>query len=249
MGMRLEFDSTTPLYQQLKETIKSDIVNKTYKQGQKIPTEIELSKLCGVSRITVRKAIEELCDEGYLIKKQGKGTFVRRKKIQRKIEHLVSFSEACKQNNMTPSAIVLVKQIVELSPEVAEAFGMQIGQKMIEIKRLRKADDIPVMLEQIYFDYEHYSFLLEEDLGGSLYALLEKAYGIIINATKDTYLDVVRADLKRAEPLEVDFGEPLFSINAKIYDQHDNLVHLAKEYIVCDCYRYALTDYYIDKSK
>ncbi|MDK2867309.1 MAG: GntR family transcriptional regulator [Clostridiales bacterium] len=247
--MKLEFDSTTPLYQQLKETIKNEVVNKTYKQGQKIPTEIELSKIFGVSRITVRKAIEALCDEGYLIKKQGKGTFVRRKKIQRKIEHLVSFSEACKLNNMTPSAVVLVKQIIELSPTIAEAFNMPIGKKMVEINRLRKADDIPVMLEQIYFDYDQFSFLLEENLGGLLYELLEKEYGITINATKNTYLDVVKADLKRAELLEVDFGEPLFCIHAKIYDQHDNLVHLATEYTVCDCYRYALTDYYIDKSK
>jgi GntR family transcriptional regulator len=150
---------------------------------------------------------------------------------------------------MTPSAVVLVKQIIELSPTIAEAFNMPIGKKMVEINRLRKADDIPVMLEQIYFDYDQFSFLLEENLGGSLYELLEKEYGITINATKNTYLDVVKADLKRAELLEVDFGEPLFCIHAKIYDQHDNLVHLATEYTVCDCYRYALTDYYIDKSK
>jgi len=247
--MKLDAENTIPLYQQLKDILKNAIVEQTYKQGEKIPTEIELSHQYSVSRITVRKAIKELSEEGLLVKKQGKGTFVKRKKLHRKIEHLVSFSDACKENDMTPSAVVLSKQVVIFDKALAENYNVPQGTKMIEIKRLRKADAVPVMLEINYFDYEKFHFLLDETLETSLYQLLEHKYGIVINATKDTYLDVVKADMALSKLLEVGGGEPLFSVHAQVYDKNDQRVHFAKEYIVCERYRYALTDYYIDKSK
>lgn len=247
--MKLDAENTIPLYQQLKDVIKNAIIEQTYKLGEKIPTELELSEQYSVSRITVRKAIKELSEEGLLIKKQGKGTFVKSKKLHRKIEHLVSFSDACEENGMVPSAVVLSKQVVHLDKVTAESFNVPVGSKMIEIRRLRKADAIPVMLEINYFDYEKFQFLLEESLETSLYQLLESKYNIIINATKDTYLDVIKADTNISNLLEIGCGEPIFSVHAQVYDREDERVHFAKEYIVCERYRYALTDYYIDKSK
>jgi DNA-binding GntR family transcriptional regulator len=70
----LNADHQEPLYIQLKKAIQAAILNDTYRQGEKIPTEPELSEQYNVSRITVRKAVEELVKEGYLIKQQGKGT-------------------------------------------------------------------------------------------------------------------------------------------------------------------------------
>ncbi|MBF4695174.1 GntR family transcriptional regulator [Fusibacter ferrireducens] len=247
--MKLDAENTIPLYQQLKDVIKNAIIEQSYKQGEKIPTEIELSERYGVSRITVRKAINELSEEGFLVKKQGKGTFVKSKKLYRKIEHLVSFSDACEENSMKPFAVVLSKQVVFLDKSTAESFNMPLGTKMIEIKRLRKADTVPIMLEINYFEYEKFQFLLEENLESSLYQLLEEKYNIVINATKDTYLDVIKADTKLSNLLEIGCGEPIFSVHAQVYDREDERVHFAKEYIVCERYRYALTDYYIDKSK
>lgn len=76
MGFQLNEDSLTPLYQQLMEDIKTSLAEGKYMPDEKIPSEPELSELYHVSRITVRRAIEELCTEGYLVKKQGKGTYV-----------------------------------------------------------------------------------------------------------------------------------------------------------------------------
>ena len=72
--MQLKEGTFIPLYQQMMEDIKRDIEEGTYQPAQKIPTEPELSKLYHVSRITVRRAVDELCIQGYLVKKQGKGT-------------------------------------------------------------------------------------------------------------------------------------------------------------------------------
>lgn len=73
---KLAFSSANPLYQQLMDDIKLDISNQKYRHGDKIPSETELAEIYNVSRITVRRAVSELCDEGYLAKHQGKGTFV-----------------------------------------------------------------------------------------------------------------------------------------------------------------------------
>lgn len=79
--MRLNEGSLTPLYQQLMEDIKYAIEDGKYQPEEKIPSEPELSELYSVSRITVRRAVDELCAQGYLVKKQGKGTFVGRAKL------------------------------------------------------------------------------------------------------------------------------------------------------------------------
>ena len=91
------------------DIITSQIKNGTYKPGEKIPTEPELAELYQVSRITVRRTVEELCTQGYLIKHQGKGTFVKSPMIFRKFESQknMSFSESCHQNDRIPESHVL----------------------------------------------------------------------------------------------------------------------------------------------
>lgn len=240
----LDANNTIPLYLQLKELIKNAIILKEYKNGEQLPTEPELCSQYNVSRITVRKAVEELCKEGFLVKKQGKGTFVKQRKLQRKMEHLLSFTQACANNGMTPSTSVLKREIVRLEERTAEEFGMEPNLEMVMIQRLRKADGTPVMLENNYYPRERFGFLLEERMEGSLYQLLEEKYGIVIESSRDTYLDVGKADAQQARILEVGCGEPLFCMQTKIYDRENALVHIGREYIVCERYRFGLVDYY-----
>ena len=148
----LDANNTIPLYLQMKELIKSAILSREYKNGEQLPTEPELGEKYGVSRITVRKAVEELCREGFLVKKQGKGTFVKQRKIQRKMEHLLSFTQACESNGMVPSTSVLKRQQTALEPWIAEEFQLESGMPMVMIQRLRKADGTPVMLERSLLD-------------------------------------------------------------------------------------------------
>lgn len=72
----LDQNASTPLYEQLKNAIRKEIDEKKYSSGDRMPSEAELEKLYNVSRITVRRAIKELCDEEVLVRRQGKGTFV-----------------------------------------------------------------------------------------------------------------------------------------------------------------------------
>lgn len=209
--MKLDMNAETPLYMQLKEAIKAAIKDGTYPDNEKIPTEIELSEYYDVSRITVRRAVEELCQENYLVKRQGKGTFVKSRKIKRKMEHLLGFADACKANGCIPSRLVVKRSVIELSDEDAKTMNVPAGAKAVLIERIDLADGIPMIYESNLFPYPKYEFLLEESLDGSLYQLLKDSYHIQVKGSRNSYLELARA-LVRLPNIYVSPMENLYSI-------------------------------------
>ena len=114
----LDNNTATPLYLQLKNKLQEDIENGRLAPGSKIPTEFELGEQYGVSRVTVRKALKELSDQGYLERKSGKGTFVAEKKLQRSLSSgVLAFSEMCRSMGLTPGAQTIKIALAELPTE------------------------------------------------------------------------------------------------------------------------------------
>ena len=107
----------------------------------------------------------------------------------------------------------------------------------IYIQRVRSADNIPVMLENNYYLYDKYSFLLTEPLNGSLYDLL-KARGIRIGCSQNSYIDAIKASVKHASLLDISPGDPLFLLYTEIYDSHNQLVYIGQQIIVAARYRF-----------
>lgn len=101
----LDPQSIVPLYKQLKDLLLQEIKEGIYKANQKIPTELELSEKYQISRMTVRKALAELVEEGVLAKKQGKGTFVQEEKMTEDLSSPNSFTNLCKRNGKVLSLI------------------------------------------------------------------------------------------------------------------------------------------------
>ena len=242
--MKLDSNDALPLYLQLKAELRTAITEQVYRCNEKIPTELQLSEKYGVSRITVRQAVQELCAEGYLVKKQGKGTFVRQRRISRKLDNLMSFTHACDANGMKASTAVLERRVDALTPAEQEQFG-EDGRYFI-LTRLRMADGVPVLLETNYFPLPQYEFLMNEDLSGSLYQVLTR-HDIHIYANRDMTLDVVLADSALAQKMGVSRGTALFDMFTKNYDRSGNLIHLSREYIVCDRYHFSLADLIVEE--
>lgn len=240
--MKLNTDNSTPLYLQLKEELTSNIQSGHLKPGQKIQTESQLSEQFSISRITVRRAIEELCRENYLIKKQGKGTFVQQHKIARKIKHLMSFTQACEADGLTVTNIIIKNEVIHLDEALAKEMNEQVGSPAIYIQRLRLADGIPIMCENNYFPYREYHFLLDESLHHSLYDLLNNQYQINVTTSKNSYIDITKASGELAKILQVANSEPLFYLYTKMFDSEDKLVHIGKQYIIASRYRFYLDD-------
>lgn len=233
--MVLNEDSLMPLYIQLMEDIKAAIDEGKYAPEGKIPSETELSQSYSVSRITVRRAIDELCAEGYLIKKQGKGTYVGRRKLHRKIESsddVKSFSEMCVVNGMVHS--VKVTAMLHVSPRLDEIqfLNLEPDEQLLYIQRVHSADGIPVQIENNYYPLKRFAFLEEEDLehGSLLHKMLDK-YGINAFQSNKATLEITRASAKQADLLKVPIGDPLFYMRSYFKDEHDAPLFVGRQYI------------------
>ena len=172
---QVDINDGTPLYQQVAEQLMLYIHEHSLNPGQRLPSEKELSDTYGVSRITVRKALELLSSDNIVVKQQGKGTFVASMMpMQRNMkEGLSSFTEICRSSGIEPSTKVLGLEIVDLPARVAASLELPNNSKGIVMKRIRYADNVPVMIETNYFPVKS-SFLFYEDLKGSLHEILRK---------------------------------------------------------------------------
>ena len=139
-----------PKYVQIKDSIKHRILSKELPAGYRIPTESELCDIYGVSRITVRKALEELQGEGYFNKVQGKGTFVSKGLMTQRLSKFYSFSEELKKRGLKEYASVLKLSTVEADEHSAEKLQILPGEKLWRIYRLRCTDEMPYAIETSY---------------------------------------------------------------------------------------------------
>lgn len=204
----LNSNDIIPMYKQLQDDLKNRIKNGEYKARERIPSEKNLTQMYGVSIITVRKAISELVEEGILEKKQGKGTFVSAVKLQRNLQQVISFSEACRLSGTTPGSKLLERKLITPTNSVLEKLGCQSGDKVVFLSRLRFVNGEPVVIETNQFPIA-YSFLLEEDLvDKSLFEILKQKMGITVQYSKRE-IKIVRATSFEAELLQVPKNEPL----------------------------------------
>ena len=242
----LENDIAIPLYSQLKDRIISAINNDELKYGEKIPTEIEIMEQYNVSRITVRRAIEELVEEGYLIKKQGKGTFVIKNKIERKLTYSyentqpISFTKELELNNIIPSAQVIDLKIIDPIEEFNKMLNINLNDKLIYMKRLRLANNIPTAIEINYFSYTYFEELLNKNLTGSLYKILEEDFKVFPNKNLKLELEVVKANDEQSKLLNIPISEPLFLFFGITADNNNNPIHIAKRYLIASKYKFSL---------
>lgn len=213
----------TPLYQQVKEDIKTAIEQGKYKTKEKIPSEPELSAEYSVSRITLRRAVEELCNEGYLIKRQGQGTFVSTPRIHRKMaggNRMESFTKTCQNYGMKAGARLLSRQIVPVRQDEQEFFGCGSEELLVYIERVRTADGLPIFLENQFFPYQEFRELMQEKLDDvSLFEVMEKVSGRKPMETSRRTLEVSRASVEQAQKLAISLGEPLMHLNSYFIDQ------------------------------
>lgn len=237
-------DSSIPLYQQVANDLRSSIENDIYRSGQRIPPEPELSQLYGVSRITVRKAIQLLVDEGYLMKRQGKGTFVNQQEAAQKIcddrsAEVLGFSASCRANGLVPGAHLLTRGVVETPSDEREQFKGE--SKVISIERVRTADGEPIMAEFNLFPQNGLEFLLTEPLEDvSLFALISERTGRHAMRNSTQLLSIVLADERLSKILEVPVGEPLFYLQGHYCDQHGELLYAGRQYMIGSRYTFSM---------
>ncbi len=232
-----------PLYQQVKDDIKFAIQRGKYKPKEKIPSEPELSAEYSVSRITIRRAVEELCNEGYLVKMQGRGTFVSTPRIQRKLSgnRLESFSKTCRDAGCQPGARLIGRQIVPIRADEQEFFGMGPDTLLIHVERVRTADGLPIFLENLFLPYEEFKPLMTLELNDcSSFDTLEAVSGRRPMDTSRRTLDLARATAGQAQLLSIAPGDPLFHMDCYFIDRSCQPLCIGRQYYVGSRYQFEL---------
>ena len=161
-----------PLYQQLQRAIREAIHSHVLAPDDALPAERQMASELSVSRITVRKAIDGLVEEGLLVRRQGSGNFVC-SRIEKNFAKLTSFSEDMRSRGRTPHSEWLKRSEGAVSPEEALTLRLSPGAPVYRFHRLRFADDSPMCLEYATVAAEALPSL--DAVGDSLYEALEAA--------------------------------------------------------------------------
>lgn len=213
--LTVDHSSPLPYYAQVKDALREAIERGEWQPGAQIPGEPELCLLFGVSRTVVRQALTELVYEGLIVRAKGKGTFVAEAKITENLaQKLTGFYEDMATRGMAPVSRVLKQQVVAASTRIAHYLEIATGTPVIEIERLRFVQDEPLLLVCSYIPQARCPGLIHADLTRqSLYALMEREYGIVITRGRRAF-EAVGATQREAELLRVERGAPLMLLDS-----------------------------------
>lgn len=209
------------LYEIIRDDLLEKIKDSTFEINEMIPKETDLALEYGVSRPTVRQAIQALVDEGYLDRVKGKGTFVKNTKITQDFTNIIkSFNDDMKAKGIRPKTKTISSDLIECPERVANALHLKSKSKVIKICRLRYADNIPAVLVSTYLPYDGLEDLIGIDFSSvSLYSCLENL-GYKINKVS-RILEMKISDELSASLLNITCGEPLFFFKTTGY--HNDL--------------------------
>ena len=183
--MEISRNTFEPLYYQIREDIREKINGNEYPPNSMIPSEAELCEHYGVSRVTVRRAILDLVQEGLLNRGKGKGTFVSENYGLTTMNGVQSFSQELLGLNMRPSAKLLSCKIRKADPALRKTMSLNEGDKVATISRLRLVNNEPCMVEVMNFPYSLVPGIEKEDLEQSIYLLLKGKYQQEVVTAKD----------------------------------------------------------------
>ncbi|MBB6468785.1 GntR family transcriptional regulator [Aminobacter aminovorans] len=146
LARQLSGESGEPLYRRLEDAIKQAISTTQLKRNAVIPSERTLCDALGISRVTVRKAIDGLVSDGLLDRRQGAKTVVS-SRLEKSLATMTSFSEDMRSRGLEPGCVWISREISRPSPAEMMALGISGSEKVVRLRRLRTADDTPIAIE------------------------------------------------------------------------------------------------------
>lgn len=229
-----------PLYDQLVDLLKEKIETEL-EPNTKLESERELSNRYGLSRTTVRLALQELEKIGYIYRIRGKGTYVSDlSKVGRNITSAYSFTEQTKASGKIPKTIILEFEIVEANKYFANKLQVSLGDPLYKIKRLRLANDEPMMLERTYLSVKKFWNLTKELLETKpLYDLFAQDYNQTIHiADEEFYASIVRN--KDMQYLAIEKNAAVLNITRTTYNIQNEVIEYTLSVARADQFRYKI---------
>jgi GntR family transcriptional regulator len=197
-----------PLYHQLKTLILNEIEAGRWKPDQQLPTEEQLSARFHVSKITVRQALRELSNAGWVRREQGRGTFVQKPALEEGPRKLTSFTDEMRDHGIVATSQVLDKSVIAAPADVAAKLEIPTADPVFRLRRLRLADGVPMGIQTAYLPMAMVPGIEEiKFTDRSLYEVLRSRYDLHPGNAKETLIAVV-VNSEEASLLRVAQGSP-----------------------------------------
>lgn len=231
--VRLDRSSPVPLYFQLAQGIQGAVVDGLLPPGSRIDNEILLAERLGVSRPTVRQAMQYLVEQGLVVRRRGIGTKVVQPQVRRPLG-LTSLFDDLRNDGQEPTTAVLTLVVVPAEATVAAALGLEEGDDVVELVRLRSAGTRPIAKMTNYLPVGRVELTREAIEMGGLYELIRSA-GVTLHAATQT-IGARTATAAEARLLEEPRGAALLTMQRTAYDdqgvavEHGSHVYAASRY-------------------
>lgn len=229
---RLQHGSGAPLYRQLAAVIERAIDDRVLGPGDALLPERDIAQRCGVSRVTVRKALAGLVERGVLMQRAGSGSYVGRPHLEQSLSFLSSFSDDMRRRGIVSTVRWISRSVTAATPAEQAIFAMDHSEPVSRLTRLRMANGVPLAIEC--------SVLPARDLpdplvvADSLYAYLEKLKLRPVRATER--LGAANIGAADAGILQIEPGAAVLKVQRTAYLTQGRAIEFAQSYFRGDVY-------------
>jgi len=236
--MDLERSGPIPLYFQVAQKIEAAIMDGELPAGSRLENEVALGDRLGLSRPTVRRAIQELVDKGLLVRRRGIGTQVVHGQVTRGVE-LTSLFEDLTRSGKKPSTKMLEIKEVKADSKMAEILAVAIGSPILYVKRLRLADNVPVSILENWLPADFVDLDHDAMIEHGLYQLL-RSRGVNIRVAKQR-IGARKSTTLESELLEIDKNSAVLTMDRTAYDNSGRAVEFGHHCYRPDLYSFEVT--------
>lgn len=233
-------DQRLPLYARLRDALAAEIASQKWAAGASIPPEHELAGQFGVSVHTVRRAVQQLVDEGLLDRKQGSGTFVRRPSFDGSLFRWFNFKNSADNELTVPESRLLLREIRKVPEHVAPLLEVEASSNIVYVQRLRLWSGEPMVLEELYLPsprYDEFVELSEHEIGPLLYPTYERFFGDVVSSVVDE-ISIGYANAEAAKRLRIDAGSPVVHVDRTTQRADGTAIEWRRAYGRADRFRY-----------
>ena len=230
------------LADQIAEDLEKAIRNDRYRPGDRLPSVENLAEEMGIGRSTLREALRVLQARGQIEIVHGAGTFVRKDRITQPSGELISFTDIVRQRGQRPTSIILQKDIAVATEKIAAKLHITPGERVNFLKRLRLADDYPIVVETSFITHKLFPDLFDHPWlpDTSLYEMFIKNYGIYPHYSEHT-IRAVRAGHITSQLLQVGPKSPLLLVEFVTFDEMGTPLEAGRSWYSSDRFEYRVS--------
>jgi len=239
MDLRIDHTSSIPLIHQVEALLRKLIVEEEYQAGKLLPNELELAEAIGVSRTTLRQAINKLVFEELLVRKKGRGTWVNQDcHISSKSKNWMSFTHEMGARGIPIKNFELHISWVKPTKKTASFFNIKMDTKVLRLARLRGTPDGPFVYFESFF-HPDIGMTGNEDFKLPLYEMLKHTFGVVAHRSQEE-ISAMAADEVIAEKLEIGTGNPILFRRRYVLDKNEQPIEYNKGYYRSDRFIYTI---------